>query len=99
MDYVLADVYRGLRTQALQLTAAQVGTADGVFGVLMELRVAHLRSGEPGIPWTWDRYSAPPGETFLLACAGAECSIVHDQCRELTDVLRALWLCFRGQRS
>jgi hypothetical protein len=36
MDYVLADVYRGLRAQALQLTAAQVGPADAVFGVLME---------------------------------------------------------------
>ena len=30
IDYVLADVY-GLRTQALQLTAAQVGAADAVF--------------------------------------------------------------------
>jgi hypothetical protein len=29
-------MHSGLRTQALQLTAAQVGTADGVFGVLME---------------------------------------------------------------
>ena len=36
MDYVLADVYSGLRAQALQLTAAQVGAADAVFGVLME---------------------------------------------------------------
>jgi hypothetical protein len=36
VDYVLADAYSGLRTQALQLTAAQVGTADAVFGVLME---------------------------------------------------------------
>jgi hypothetical protein len=36
MDYVLADVYSGLRAQALQLTAAQVGAADAVFGVLIE---------------------------------------------------------------
>jgi hypothetical protein len=36
MDYVLADAYSGLRTQALQMTAAQAGTADAVFGVLME---------------------------------------------------------------
>lgn len=36
MDYVLAEAYRGLRAQALQLTSAQVDSAEGVFGVLME---------------------------------------------------------------
>jgi hypothetical protein len=36
MDYVMADAYRGLRTQALQLTGAQVGTPDAVFEALME---------------------------------------------------------------
>jgi hypothetical protein len=36
MDYALADTYKHLRAQALQLTAAQAGIADPTFGVLME---------------------------------------------------------------
>jgi hypothetical protein len=36
MDYVLAEPYKHLRAQALQLNAAEVGSADSTFGVLME---------------------------------------------------------------
>ena len=36
MDYALADTYKHLRAQALQLIAAQAGIADPTFGVLME---------------------------------------------------------------
>ena len=36
MDYALADTYKHLRAQALQLTAAQAGNTDPTFGVLME---------------------------------------------------------------
>src|SRR5260221_10737211 len=36
MDYVLAEPYKHLRAQALQLNAAEVGSADPAFGVLME---------------------------------------------------------------
>lgn len=36
MDYTLAEAYKRLRLQALQLTAAQAGIADLVYGVVME---------------------------------------------------------------
>ena len=36
MDYALAETNKHLRSQALQLTAAQAGIADSIFGVLME---------------------------------------------------------------
>jgi hypothetical protein len=35
-DYVPAQVYLGLRSQALGLTSAQAGNSDATFGVLME---------------------------------------------------------------
>jgi hypothetical protein len=35
-DYSPAKIYKALRTQALNLTAAQVGANDGAYGVLME---------------------------------------------------------------
>lgn len=38
MDYVLAETYKHLRSQALNLTAAQVHVSDSIFGVLMETR-------------------------------------------------------------
>jgi hypothetical protein len=36
MDYVLAEPYKHLRAQALQLNAAEVGIGDSTLGVLME---------------------------------------------------------------